>query len=72
MERIRRYYTDLVDRAVATAAEAALLVIAADKFNAFEADWLDVLGVAAGGAVLAVLRGLAKRGLSGREVPGQE
>lgn len=63
---MRRYYTDLVDRAVRTAAQSALLTIGADQINAFDADYKTVLGMALGGAVLSVLTSLADRGLFGR------
>lgn len=63
---MRRYYTDLVDRAVRTAAQSALLTIGADQVNAFDADYKTVLGMALGGAVLSVLTSLADRGLFGR------
>lgn len=51
------------ERAVTTAAQAAILALGADVidqggFNVMETDWLGVLGFAAGGAVLAVLKAL--------------
>lgn len=42
-------------RALRTAAQAALLVLGNDFFNAMAVDWMNVLGFAVGGAVLAIL-----------------
>ena len=67
MSTIRRYYTDLADRAVKTAAQSAILVLGADQINALDADWQLVGGFALGGAVLSALTTLAHRGLVGRE-----
>lgn len=64
---IRDYYTDLADRAVKTAAQAAVLVLGADQVNALNADWQLVAGFALGGAVLSALTTLGQRGLTGRE-----
>lgn len=64
---MKRYYTELVDRAVKTAAQSAALVLGADVVNALDADWRLVAGMAAGGAVLSVLTTLGQRGLFGRE-----
>lgn len=61
----RAWVADLVDRAVKTAAQAALLTLGADAVNAFTVDWADVAGMALGGAVLSLLTNLAHRGLSG-------
>lgn len=47
------------ERAVSTAAQAALLVLGADQIDALEADWRLVSGFALGGAALAVLKCLA-------------
>lgn len=65
---IRDYYTELVDRAVKSAAQSAILVIGADQVNAINGvDWLTVLGCAAGGAALSLLTNLGQRGIFGRE-----
>ena len=45
-------------RAARTAAEVAILVIGDGMINAFDIDWINVIGYAIGGAVLAVLFGL--------------
>lgn len=68
--KIRKYYTDMVDRAVRTAAQAALLVLGADQVNVVEVGWPDVAGFAAGGFVLSVLTTLVVGGLSGSAQDG--
>lgn len=66
---IRDYYTDLVDRAVRTAAQSAILSIGVDSVqaNALSIDWTLMAGMAAGGALLSALTTLGARGLFGRE-----
>lgn len=70
------YALDLADRAVKTAAQAALLTIGADQLNALSADWQLVGGMALGGAVLSLLTNIAERGIRGRTgtdpAPGQD
>lgn len=61
------YLTDLIDRAVKTAAQSAVLVIGADQVNALDADWRLVGGMALGGAVLSLLTNLGQRGIRGRK-----
>jgi len=60
------YARDLLDRAIKTAAQAAVLAIGADAVNALAVDWLDVGGFALGGFVLSALTTVAARGISGR------
>ena len=55
----RVFLRDLLERALSTAAQSALLVLGADQINAITADWQTVAGFAAGGFVLAVLKGVA-------------
>ena len=64
---IRRYYTDMVDRAVRTAAQAAIAVLGADVVDVLNTDWVGVVSVAAGGAVLSILTTVTQRGISGRQ-----
>lgn len=64
------YVLDLADRAVKTAAQAALLTIGADQLNALSADWQLVGGMALGGAVLSLLTNIAERGIRGRRDQG--
>lgn len=60
----RNFWKDTAERAIWTAAQAALLVIGAEMIdgeqviNVAAVDWLNVLGFAVGGAVLAVLKAL--------------
>lgn len=66
MNKYGTYAGDLIDRAVKTAAQAALLTIGADQLNAFDADWRAVLGMAAGGFILSALTTIGQRGIFGR------
>ena len=61
----KMYWREVVDRAVRTAAQSAALVFGADQVNALNANWADVAGFAAGGAVLSVLSSLALGGVTG-------
>lgn len=72
MQNLRDYYTDVVDRAVRTAAQSAVLVLAADQVNAVSVDWAEVGGFALGGAVLSLLTSLVSRGITGRTSSGAE
>lgn len=54
----RAFWTATLERAVSTAAEAAVLVLGADQLNVMQADWPTVGGFAAGGFVLTVLKAL--------------
>lgn len=65
---VRDYYTDLVDRAVKTAAQSAVLSIGVEsaQVNGLAVDWMLMAGMAAGGALLSVLTTLGQRGLFGR------
>ena len=55
----RVFLRDLLERALSTAAQSALLVLGADQIDAIAADWSTVAGFAAGGFALAVLKGVA-------------
>ena len=55
----RHFWKDTTERAISTAAQAAILVVGADAINIVSVDWLEVAGFAAGGAVLTVLKALA-------------
>lgn len=65
--KLKAYYTDLVDRAVKSAAQASVLALGADQLNVLDADWKVVGGFAAGAAALSVLTNLGQRGLFGRD-----
>lgn len=59
----KRYWADLAERVVATAAQSAILALGAGQFNVLDADLRTVAGFAAGGALLAFLKGLAAAGV---------
>lgn len=65
---MKKYYTDLVDRAVKTAAQAAVLAVGSESVsaNALTFDFKLMAGFAAGGALLSVLTTLGQRGLTGK------
>lgn len=66
---VKDYYTDLVDRAVKSAAQAAVLSVGVESAaaDALAFDWKLMAGMAAGGAVLSLLTNLGQRGIFGRE-----
>ena len=53
------YWKQLVEDAVQATAAGALSVLGLDALDVFHADWKAALGVGLGGAVLAVLKGVA-------------
>ena len=65
---LRDYYTDLVDRAVKTAAQSAVLSIGVEsaQVDALAVDYKLMGGMALGGALLSVLTTLGQRGLFNR------
>ncbi len=61
------FWRDAAERAVATAAQASLAVVGADWFNLLQVDFAAVLGTAAGGAFLSLLKALAARKIGDQE-----
>lgn len=59
------FWKATAERAVSTAAQAALLILGADQVNALDSDWQLVGGFALGGFVLTVLKCLAVNSLAG-------
>jgi hypothetical protein len=57
----RSFWAAALDRAVRSAAQAALLGFGADQFNVMQANWHNLLGFAGGGFVLSILNSLAIR-----------
>ena len=63
------FWRATAERALRTAAQAALLVLVGDAYeslqvNAFAVDWMRVAGFALGGALLSVLTSLAGNAVS--------
>lgn len=56
---VTSFIKDLLERAVKSAAQAALLVIGADQVDVLALDWANVAGFAAGAAVLSALTSVA-------------
>lgn len=65
----RNFWRQAVERAVKTAAQAALLVIPADAANVIHANVWVVLGAAAGGAILSILTSLFTAGVGEPDSP---
>jgi hypothetical protein len=65
------FWRDAAERSISTAAQSALLALGQDVagFDVFAADWRNVVGFAAGGAVLAMLKALAAVRVSGAVSP---
>lgn len=65
---VRDYYTDLVDRAVKTAAQSAVLSVGVEsvQVNGLAVDWKLMAGMALGGALLSALTTVGQRGIFGR------
>lgn len=61
----KAYALAVLERAVKTAAQSALLVFGADQLNAMNASWADAAGFAAGGFALSILTSLATSGFGG-------
>lgn len=59
------FWKAIAERAVSTAAQAALLAIGADQLHVMDANWETIGGFAAGGAALCVLKCLAAVALNG-------
>lgn len=65
----RRFWTAAVERAVKSAAQAAILVLGADQLNVLAIDWPEVAGFAAGGFVLSVLTSVASDAVTRSDGP---
>lgn len=68
MTALRDYYTDLVDRAVKTAAQCAVLSVGVEstQVNGLAVDWTLMAGMALGGALLSALTTVGQRGIFGK------
>ena len=55
----KQFWKDAAERAVKTAAQAAVVVVGADVANVFELDWNEMAGLSIGAALLSVLTSIA-------------
>ena len=53
------FWRATAERAISTAAQSALLILGADQINVVSVEWPVVVGFAAGGAALTVIKALA-------------
>ncbi|ASR84880.1 hypothetical protein SEA_STEVIERAY_28 [Mycobacterium phage StevieRay] len=53
-----KFWKDASERAVKSAAQAAILALGGEAFNAWTVDWQTVGGIALGGAALSLLTSL--------------
>ncbi|MBU8821060.1 holin [Mycolicibacterium goodii] len=53
-----KFWKDATERAVKSAAQAAILALGGEAFNAWTVDWPTVGGIALGGAALSLLTSL--------------
>lgn len=65
----RKFINETAERAIKSAAQAALLVLGADQLNVVTAAWADVAGFAAGGAVLSVLTSIVSANIGPKDSP---
>lgn len=61
------YLRDLVERALSSAAGAALAVLGAGVVDVLTVDWANVGAIALGAAVVSVLKGLVARNVGDHE-----
>lgn len=65
----RAFWRAAGERAIKTAAQSAILVIAADQVNALTVQWDDVGGFALGGAILSLLMSIGSDALTAGSGP---
>ena len=64
---MRKYYTDLVDRAVRTFAQTAGALLAVDGLGLMEVDWTATASVSGLAALLSALTTIGQRGIFGKQ-----
>ena len=65
----KQYWARVIERAVKTAAQSALLAIGADQVNALQLNFAMVGGFAAGGFLLSLLTSLGSAAVGDSEDP---
>jgi hypothetical protein len=66
---MKLYWKKVIERAVKSAAQGAILILGANFTNAFDADWQGVVGGAAAMAILSILTSLATTGIGPEDDP---
>lgn len=61
------FWKDVLERAIKTAAQSAILSFGADQFNVINVDWISIAGFAAGGFVLSVLTSIISLPMGDRD-----
>ena len=64
-----RFWTAALERAVKSAAQAAILVLGADQLNVLAVAWPEVGGFALGGFVLSILTSVASDAITRSDGP---
>ena len=59
------FFMQLLERALKTAAQASIAIVAAQNFNWFHTDWLGAVGTVATATALSVLTSIASGGPAG-------
>ena len=57
--KTKKFWIDALERAVSTAAQAAIAMVGMNQFNAIQADWKAIAGTALGAAILSILKAMA-------------
>lgn len=65
----KRFWAQLTERAVKSAAQGGILALGADQVNVLDLDWSVFAGFAAGAALLSALTSLASGGFGNDDSP---
>ncbi len=64
-----KFWTEALERAVKSGAQAALLFFGADKLDVLNVDWTTAASLVAGAAVLSVLTSIVSANIGPKETP---
>lgn len=59
----RTFWEDAGERALKSGAQAVVLAVGGNAFNAWDVDWADISGIGVAGLVLSVLTSIASAGV---------